>query len=167
MSLGEMLNKNPMIGVGVAVVILVVAGVIVMRSTGIGDSPNILKQRYFYDMTSGDVIVMDNVPAPVTADSGSTAVWAAVYTCGSCDNESERFVGYLQKYTDQAKSEVAKPLSQQDYDTVNEGTVVAMVPEKAGDELAWFQVETREGMQITQASVQARCPGGMTMPCSP
>jgi len=168
MGIGEAINKNPMIGVGIAVVILIVAGMILFRTTNVGKSGKPIEQRYFYDMGSGEVIVMGNEPAPVTSASGSTAVWAAVYTCGSCDSETDRFVAYIQKYTDEAKREVEKPLKQQDYDTVNEGTVVAAPPSKAGDEVSWVQIETLQGMNITQMSIQGRCPGAaMATPCMP
>jgi hypothetical protein len=168
MSIGETLNRNPAIGIGIAVVVLIIAAVIFMRSTGVGESAQVIEQRYFYDLTTGELVALPNEPAPVTTASGSSAVWANVYACGSCDNESDRFIAYLEKYTDAAKSEASKPLARQDYDTLSNGHLLGMAPREPGGDIQWVPIETAEGMQITQTSLEGRCTGAaLPMPCQP
>lgn len=128
MALGEWLNRNPAAGIGIAVVALVIGGVVAYRSFDSGVGKPKIAQRYFYDLASGELFLMGNTPAPVTTESGTQAVWAHVFSCGSCDDTSQRFIAYLQKLSDEAKQESNKPQAQQDPDVVLSGVRVAMPP---------------------------------------
>jgi hypothetical protein len=165
MGVGEAVNKNPIVGVVIAVVILGIAGYIMMSTSGGGGGKQI-EQRYFYDLSTGELTAMGNEPAPVTAASGSQAVWAHVFSCGSCEDESQRFVAYLQKLTDEAKAEFAKPLTQQDSDVIMAGGRVALPPKEPGGEIRWVPADGMEGMRIGEAPLSL-CPGGTPKLCEP
>jgi hypothetical protein len=165
MGLGEMVNKNPVVGVVIAVVVLGIAGVILMRTMG-GDGPGPIEERYYYDLSSGELFANDSVPAPIATESGSQAVWAHVFSCGSCDDASQRQVVYLQKFTDEAKREKDKPLTQQDSDLIMAGDRIALPPKTAGGEITWVRSDSMEAMRITESPMNL-CPGGLPKHCQP
>jgi hypothetical protein len=165
MRLGEWFNNHPMVGAIVALVILAVSGVVVFR-TSFGSDNGRMETRYFYDVSSGELFAHDNITAPITTDTGSTAVWAHVYSCGACDDPSQRFAAYLHKFTDEAKQEMTKPKADRDVEVVINGGRYAAVPDEPGQPPQWVPVESAMGMRIAEMH-NMRCAPNMPKPCSP
>ena len=74
-----------------------------------GDEPT-----YFYDVETGELFIASgNQVPPIQSPAGNEAVRANVYTCGAC-TEEERFVGYYEKYTPEAKKTLEQAQAEQD-----------------------------------------------------
>lgn len=151
---------NPKVGAAIAAVVLILAVVIAMR--GGNAEVRDLNHGYFYDLQTNDVYLYtgDNV-APVTAPSGGVGVRAWVYTCDNCDDEAAQFVGYIQKYTDDAKAAMdAGDTPEGDV----ESKILLRLPE--GDEESWVPRNSEDGRRIRE-SVDSRCPDGRAQLCRP
>lgn len=97
------MGKNPVVAV-IAVIVLIVAVVIIFRQLGVGaggiGGP---KDAYWYDLDTGKLFPHKAVTPPVKAPSGGEGVRAYVYACTSCDDKSDRFIGFLERYSDEGK----------------------------------------------------------------
>lgn len=156
MALREQIQSHPIVTVVITVVVLVVAGMVVFRSSGRG-SRRPIEHRYFYDLSAGEVMVMKNQLAPVTTASGAQAVWAEVFSCGGCDDPSQRFVGFLEKASDELRQDMNKPVAEQNPDLFMSGMLVALPPEKPGDAPQWVPRSAPAAMRITESHMN-RCP---------
>ncbi len=134
-------------------------------------------KAYFYDLETGlpfegPISQVPPVPAPSgkTVDGSPVGVRAYVYTCSSCSKEADRFIGYLETSSEDAKVAAADlekfengqptstgaPGSLEDYQRrIDEGHQVAK-PDKP---ITWVTANSHEGALIVLAR-QSRCPDG-------
>ena len=106
------LAENPVIIGSVAAVIILIALYFILFSGGSSsiESP---KVDYFYDLDSGEVFTDDfKIVPPYKHSSGAEAVKAVVVSCGSCEDESERQVAWLERYTETAKPEMERIMAE-------------------------------------------------------
>lgn len=165
MALREQLTKKPTIGIAVVVVILAIAALNLMRGGGAGGEAKLPGGQYFYDLTSGSLIVVEpDALAPIPSPGGSGwAVHAYVFGCGACD-EANRFIGYLSRYSDAAKEAIlATPqierlqvMSIGGSTQVDQGTEVAALPD-AGTEPKWIGADQPQAYQLMTTPSQ-KCP---------
>lgn len=120
-----------------------------------------LPQVYFFDLGTNTLYIQPpGTQAPAKAPSGQMGVMAAVFSCGSCDDAQNRFVGYLvmnsPSYNQALEDgqEITAEISQA-------GTLYR---ELQGS--TWFTRESPAGMQLIQ-NLQERCPQGMLSSCTP
>jgi hypothetical protein len=108
----EWLNKNSAVVTIAAVVLLILSlAFIIMNISGPPRPRERVIPVYFYDLNTNQLFVgqSDQVPpiyAPSQPDKQGIpkGVRAFVYSCGECDDESERFIAYLEMYTPEAKA---------------------------------------------------------------
>lgn len=120
-----------------------------------------LPSVYFYDLGTNQVYIEPpGTTPPVTAPSGKMGVVAAMYSCGSCDDSSERFIGYLQMETPEYKKamETSQPITPEQS---SNGVLLRKV-----DSDAWFVRESEAGQKLFDA-LMARCPEGTLQVCTP
>lgn len=107
------LNRHPTAALVFAVVLLSVSAVwvgytIVTRPKKINKGP---LQRYYLDVSTGELFVADaGLRPPIQRylpDSPPTGVIAHVFACGSCDDESARFIGYIETFKPDAAARSA------------------------------------------------------------
>ncbi len=99
-------------GYGVAGLILLIAVLYALFGSGPEEPKREFTLGAFYlDTTTGKLFVAppDSYP-PVKAPSGGvTGVKAIFYSCGACDDAKQRFLGYVTRYTDEAKAKLTAP----------------------------------------------------------
>jgi hypothetical protein len=102
MGIRESLAGKPIVSV-VVVVVLIALSVWITSRQGRVVGPT------YYDVQTGELFPYrgEELP-PITAPSGGEGVIAHVFACGSCDDEDARFIGYLEKYTDEGKAQVKR-----------------------------------------------------------
>ncbi len=159
------LSKHPAAGAALAAG-LIAASVAVAVLRGGRDTPT---KQWFYDLQSGELYVMPgDVLAMADAPSGpNQGVEAAVFSCGDCDDPSQRFIGYLVFYTDYYKAAMRgiqeslardgkrAPVSTEEGAVMGGGIMVRTVD---GDE--WFPNNSNEGAEILVAPYD-RCGRGI------
>jgi len=102
LSIRDKINANQNIVVVAAVVIIVVA-VLFMFTGGGGSGVAGSGEAYYYDTATGDIFTGNaNQYPPIQSPAGNPAVRVHFFSCGDC-SEKERFVGFYDKYTDEAK----------------------------------------------------------------
>jgi len=101
--------------------------------------PN-LERSYYFDLQRGELFPSSTQDPPIPAPSGGAGVLAHVYACGNCDQESDRFIGYLTTFASRPV-----PGSPQ-----GDRIALAKPPYK------WLPISTPEADAIRQ-SVQQRC----------
>jgi len=183
MSMRDWMNNNPaIVTIGAVLVLVVCLVLIIMRVTGGNPSRNM--DLYFYDRNTEKVFVATSKQdPPIETDSGSydgepAGVRIHIYGCGECDEnfegmtpeqieEAEGMVGYLEKYTPDAKEAMqADNNGQPNYESIRRGHMVRPFD---GDEGDWVQSESEDGLDITQRAQSGRnCPEGQhAIPCQP
>lgn len=144
----SMLSNKPAVGVVIAVVCLVLAGVVVLRPGGASANHT----HWVYDLETGDLIASaDQGPFPITLDNGHQAVRAMVYACGSCEND--HFVGMLERMPEasqQAQRQAAGP------GAAPPVTEIAVPIE--GKPLQWVVVGSPQSASISNYA-RSRCAG--------
>jgi hypothetical protein len=71
-------------------------------------------KTYFYDLSNdqlfaADIKALPPIPAPSgnkTPDGRDTGVRAIVFSCGDCTDEKQRYIGYLETLTPEAKETI-------------------------------------------------------------
>ncbi len=93
------------IGVVVAVVCFAAAAFVVWNSLNKASHKDYGQQVWVYNLDTGELLMMPTATthAPVQLDNG-TGYTTYVFSCTTCDDESARQVGYLTRYTDEAKA---------------------------------------------------------------
>ena len=131
-------------------------------------------KAWFYDLNTGELFVEDNekIP-PIQAPSGQlpdgrqAGVKACVLSYIHNPNESERFIGYLEKYTPEGKEIISSFRKSGDKVTVelfkrlNKNKFVRRV-----DDEQWFLADSSQGRVILQqvylvnemGQIPYRCP---------
>lgn len=160
--LREWMQGNQTIVAGAAGVLLLICLIaIIMQIAPTGSSVKTPNSAYFYDVVTGKVFQapFDAVP-PITSPDGNEAVRAHFYSCGDC-NESDRFVGYYEKYTPQAKEVVEKARTSADpnqampYEPMGDGLLISF------DAKTWFAMYSPKAEQ--GMGERLNCPGGQRL----
>lgn len=167
MSIRDFLNNNSALVTILAVVLLIVAlGFIVMQLGGGGNRVRTIPV-YYYDLDTGELFEResDTIPPVETSSGEMNGVRAFVFACNDCSDESDRFVGYLEMFTQEAKEilEMAPEDRPEDvpYDFYESGRLV-----KTPESDRWFEANSPQGFQIME-SVREQCPDGDPQPCYP
>jgi len=167
MQLRDFLNNNSAIVTILAVVLLIVAlGAIVMQLGGGAGGARVI-DVYYYDLDTGEVFEAgSDVVPPIQSPSGNPTggVRAYVFACNDCNNEADRFVGFLEMYRPEVKQALENPEEQpadQAYDYFEEGRLLRSI-----DAQEWYVASSAEAYQL-QESIRDRCPGGDPKPCFP
>jgi len=156
------MGKNPVVAV-IAVIVLIVAVVLIVRGMSGPSSTGPAGQGTWYDTGSntlygGQKGVMPPAPAP----SGSEGVMATVFAKGSCANKSDRFIGYLSKYTDEGKKLMAAAQAENPIDTAKIQGIMGehRLVKREGD-AEWVAQGSDEGQAIVE---EAKAKGGTLCP---
>ena len=113
MTIREFLNKNSPVVVICAILVLIGCVVFVLH-TNETLHPPMIKNAYYYDLETGKIFIgpSDGIP-PIPSPSGhkdpngnNMGVRAILFSCGKCDDESSRFIGYLETLTPEAKEQM-------------------------------------------------------------
>jgi len=142
-------GKNQTVKIVLAILFLGIAGAIALRPKPRPQAGG----QYFYDLQDKKLYnEKSGVEAPVKAPSGGEGVLAAVYACGSCDNEADHFIAYLSRNSDTYMAALAsrEPIPAE---VSRQGTLV-----RATNGSEWFPAPSPQGMQLTE-SLRTRCPG--------
>lgn len=182
MRLRDSMNNNSALVTVLAIVILIVSlGFIIYQARPNRYAPRVV-DVYYYDLGSGQIFLgkSDKV-SPIDAPSGPgssgepNGVRAYVFSCTNCDDESSRFIGWLEKYTPEAKQAMLNPPAPDTSGNAaagpdpteiwEKGHLIAAYKANAG-ELKWVVNNSDAGFRIMQ-SLETKCPGGQPNPCFP
>ncbi|MFA7238009.1 MAG: hypothetical protein WC058_14195 [Phycisphaeraceae bacterium] len=161
MGLRDKINANQNAVVVVAVVVVVVAGFFIFRN--FADNPgtppgsgkawfyDTVKKTYFKDKA-------DQFP-PISSPDGNPAIRAHFFSCGSCDSEKERFPGFYDKYTDEAKAKLeAARKAQKPEEMAGMEMYYEIGVQYSIDGEHWFQPSSMEYQEALQKALN--CPKG-------
>jgi hypothetical protein len=99
MEVRKAIQGKPVFGVGIAIVMLLLAGLIIAREYWPQKKPD-ASRAYLTDDDGKTWYVESAYSVPPLDHDGKTAVFAEIFTY---DGGSKQFCGYLQKYTPEAK----------------------------------------------------------------
>jgi len=160
LALGKWINKNPKIVIGISIasvsifLLIVIAQLMPYRPPAI---PQTYK-AWFYDLNTGKLFTAESreIP-PIDAPSGKlpdgqlAGVKAYVLSYLREPNESERFIGYLEKYTPQGKEIIdsfrksQKNVTNESVQRLNKNRFVRRL-----DDDHWFLANSNEGRVILE-----------------
>jgi hypothetical protein len=108
MEIRKVLHGKPVAGIGAALFMIVVAGLILLRQYWPEKKAN-LTQAYLTDDDGKTWYTDSAYSVPPTDHNGKTAVFAEVYTY---DGGSKQFCGYVEKYTPEAKKRLEASIAE-------------------------------------------------------
>lgn len=189
MSIRQYINDHPWLGPIVFVMAVIsVGGYFYLRraSAALPSRPRTLEESqhaFFYDISNGALFSASkfDIP-PINTDSGElqpdqrpTGVRARVFSCGSCEDEASRFIGYLETFSRDAQNlqqdvvqqsieagEAPRSLSADEMKQVAEGRLVAAEPGKD-----WFPAESPEAKTIIDGIGGKCAPKQKAVECFP
>lgn len=153
MGIREAFEKNPAVGAGIAVVLVVLAVFVFARSR----PKAVTSGRWYYDLTARQLVAFDakgQMP-PVKLPSGNEGVMAHVFSCGKC-NSQEQFIGYLESLTEEGRRIRQDPVMPDRPVDLMVGQVIARPP-TGDEEIRWIPAGSDAAPAIMRA---ATCPGG-------
>lgn len=162
MSISRLINEHSTISAFLSVMAIVGAFVWVVHG-----SSHIEPQYYygyFYDLDRGELFVDVRTKAsPIEAPSGDeSGVLAAVFSCGACEDKSTHFVGWIERYSPEARdillAERTGTLDMADPDAalrIAKGHQIALPP-KEGQEPVWLAANSPDAARILPKALQ-RC----------
>lgn len=158
MGLREQMADKPAVAVVIALAVIALAGWYIASQ---GGTQRAVEQTYYYDLDAGSLFVGDvgKVP-PFQTDDDHTAVNAAVFSCGDCADESTRFIGYLEQYSDAYRATMGD--EEAFTPEIAEGGHLIASP----DAIEWLSLATEQGRAL-QAEVMSRCGGDLPKGCQP
>jgi hypothetical protein len=173
MGMRETLQSHPAIVGVIAVIVLVIcAATWIPRSTP-GGTPT----RWFLDMETGELVAhhVEGLQSPVTLPSGHEGVWAHVFSCGDCDDKSQRFIGFIEKFTNLPPSEGRSSDAPKAPPTGPPGfggpgaqpEVPESVVASPDDREKWYDSLTPQGVALRNVRRNHPCPSGQFVKCSP
>ena len=174
-SFNRFIQKNKSISLLFSVLALAVCGVLIVRSVA-PPPPTQIRHAWFYDLETGKLFVgsIDSIP-PIPSPTGhkgpngdDLGVRAIVFSCGACDDESKRYVAYLETVSPDAKdailAQVEREKKQADagqmpdpprYDPNLYGRFIT-VPEQKN----WFPKDSKEASALLPGGAQNKCGDG-------
>ena len=167
----DWLNQNSAVVTVAAVAILVIALAVVIRQ-GSGNTRTPPDSAwYFVPETGATVVDKANLIPPIMVE-GKQAVKAHYYGCDDCEGEN-KFLGYYEKYSDQAKTELEKINATQaaggevDSDAEMRAYELAMTGRfYSKDGKAWVPAESPQGHAM-QETLRDNCGTRKLTYCSP
>ena len=163
MGIRQKLAENRGLGVGVAILLLIGGAIVIgYQMRALGPPPSTTPQAFYTNDDGKTLFVAPSDSLPPFDHGGKPAVRAYVYKCSG-----QQFVGYLERYTDEAKRMVreldeavknAKPGGQP---PANLGQLVnarrfGREVKRPGDK-NWVSVGSREGGR----AIDVQCPPGI------
>jgi hypothetical protein len=156
----ETLNENRKLTIGVVSALIVLALTFVVISlvgggSGVVDAPEPVKM-YYTDDDGATTFVDDATKLVPFERNGKPAVRARVFTC---DGGKTKFVGYLERYSPEAKAALDKVKgTRQEAAMLDNIQTGGMEVKKAGPGNRWTRQMTPEARPI----LNVRCPDGKT-----
>lgn len=180
------INNNQSVAVIVTVLAVAIA-IVVIWQTLRTDRVEI-NDAYHYDLDAGVVFVgpANSLPPIETPDGGSEGVRVAIFACDGCPSDladrtleeveqAGAFVGYFQRYTDEAKQVLERDrardpadIDDPEYDQrLHDAEIMGRIVRRPQDD-DWTVEETERGMWITDEYPAEQC-GGAAVPrtCMP
>jgi hypothetical protein len=158
-------KQSPVVA-AVAVIALIVAGYFIFSRMGGGGGGSVfIGDKYFLDMTSGELITSDSSKSPIQTSDSHEAVRAHVFSCTSCDDQASRFIGYLRSFTPAALAAMDMPAEQREPFIIESGTLISGHSPDAGWKPAWVPAESAQGMSLQEVA-RAKC-GDSYAECMP
>ena len=175
------ITKNPLVAVLVAVIALGIAGYFIFRSfKPASAAATNWSKVWCYDIAKGTTFVGTEQKVPAFAIDGSTptdgspaGVRAEVFSCGDCNDDGARFVGWLWKFTPETAKLVqgmvdARPngfVEDSPYDSAaargNPDVILIASSDRSAE---WYPEPSSEAGDI-KAKVATRCNGLPAKPC--
>jgi hypothetical protein len=157
----ENLNKSPAITTGATIAIIVIALGFIVYQLLPNRGPRISTKVFFTDDDGQTYFSEEGTVLPPFDHSGKEAVRCYVYSCGGT-----KFVGYLEKYTDDAKSKLdaasksntPNPMMMEDMEMM-QGRLV----KKPGD-AKWIK---SSDFEKAQKVMEIHCPDGSSGELTP
>ncbi len=146
MNIRGWMDENQNLVAVIAVVVIILALIFSFyncsgSSTGPGGSGMV----YYYDITADEIFTAkaELIP-PIQSPNDNEAVRVHFYTCGSC-KESERFVGYYEKYTPEVKKKLEEAQGNEEhemyYEQESQGLLISLDAKK------WYPMYAQQAEQ--------------------
>lgn len=170
-------RQNPKIIISITVVTVLILVTTVIGLLSSGEAPKVIeyKQAWFYDLNTGKLFVSKSklIP-PIEAPSGPlengepAGVKAYVFSYKHEPNESERFIGFLETFTPEAKRNQTTSANSSGGSTEElikqwgEGRLIRRLEDEK-----WFAANSKEGRVIIENAFRPNESGEHARYCPP
>jgi hypothetical protein len=166
-----LLIEKPRIVSGTAIILLLLGGMLVSPSSSEASQDRYEPVTWYYDLNEGELFATVAAESPITAPSDEgdqrSGVRAFVLSCGAC-GDGERYVGYLEKFTDKAwhasgQLDAAEPGIDGDllWAQLSEGRLI-----RKAESDKWVRYDSPKGQEIRRDAL-SQCSPNYARPCHP
>jgi hypothetical protein len=178
MKLRDWMNNNSaVVTIGAVVLLIGALAAIIFQMKPSGYGPRVIDVYYFdlntqklFTAKSDQIPPIETPSGPVPGIGAPAGVRAYVFACNDCGNESDRFVGWLEMYTPEAKALLTQPAAETPEEAAQREARMYEVWETGQllslDGRSWARANSQEAMNIT-STIEGKCPGGAPKPCLP
>ena len=158
MGIRETMNQNPGITTGVVAGIVILAlAFIIYQSMGDSGGGSVPTKMYYSDDDGATTFTDDIRKFPPFDHNGKQAVRARVF---SCDGGKNKFVGYLERYSPEAKARLDKATNGgktgSDIGLMEDVSITGMEVKKPKDPSPWL----KQSDPRAQSVMDVKCPNG-------
>lgn len=164
------LDRHPAAGTLAAIVLLIVS--LTAIAFAVKGPSKQRKGMYYYDLADGTLFVERGgqlTPLTRSDPDNPTGVTAHVFSCSSCDNEADRFIGYLTKHNPQTVERVLQQRGGVADDKffmmldLSSNNTLYHAPSTEGE---WFAATAQQTRSLL-AAARNQCGGSSATPCVP
>ena len=152
--------KNPVVA-AIAVIVLVVALFFILRQLGLGTRSD-PAEAFWYDVDKGVLFPHVGAVSPIEAPSGGEGVRAFVFACNSCDDDNDRFIGYLERYSEEGKGIIEDGVANNDQLSSRMRAMEHHEVRRQAD-ADWYL--SSEEIDAIKAEIKKRCGGKDAIAC--
>jgi len=175
MNIREFMNNNPaVVTVGAVFVLILCLFAIMCQLRGPGGGQGGPVDLYFLDEGTGVLFTAESdrqppIAAPSDTGGGTSGVRAHVFGCGDCPGKltgltreeveaKGAFIGYLEKYTPEAKAAMEQAMSGEEPDIeimyeMDQGRLIRLP-----DSDQWIDANSEQGVDV-YSTIREQCPG--------
>ena len=157
------MGKNPVVAV-IAAIVLIVALIFIFKQMGGGGGVGSPQDAYWYDLDTGELFGHKNVTPPVPAPSGGEGVRAHVYACNDCNDKTDRFISFLERYTEEGKKFLEKEQAA-GTNPMFRAEALQYSEVRREEDTEWVSGANMEETIAVRAQYETRCGGKPAKPC--
>lgn len=161
--------KHSKVKIALSVIALCVASLILVRYLRASNVGGEGLQLWYYDLNSRKLIRTGGKLAPTQAANGTEVVRAYVFSCGECSDSAKRFVGWLEQFSDgaktalQSKMRISTYLGPNSMESVDDDDISSLLPPgsrqiRQAEDGSWLDFYSAEAIHIRDQA-RSKCGG--------
>lgn len=165
-------TRKPVFKVVASVVALLIGVFMLFKYFGASTATGDQIQLWYYDLGANKLTRAGARISPTKTSRGIQVYRAYVFSCGECADESKRYIGWLEQFTEEAKLALQNKVKKTAYlgpeglEVLNDEDITAVIPAgsrqvRAAASGDWVDFNSAEGVKLRETAM-AKCGAEVT-----